>query len=58
MEIPEGNSVNKEIAAQYLIAEFEMLHQRAEVLENQISSRTNFFIGLTTAILGGLLFIF
>ena len=51
------DSLDKEIIAQYLISEFEMLHQRAEAHEQFIASKTNFFVGLTTATLGGLLFL-
>jgi len=51
------DSLDKGIIAQYLISEFEMLHQRAEAHERFIANKTNFFVGLTTATLGGLLFL-
>jgi len=47
--------LENEVIAQYLIAEFEVLHQRAQAHEQMVIARTNFFIALTTAVLGGLL---
>jgi len=47
-----------EVIAQYLIAEFEALHQRTQAHEQFIVAKTNFFIALTTAVLGGLLLLF
>jgi hypothetical protein len=47
-----------EVIAQYLIAEFEALHQRSQAHEQFIVAKTNFFIALTTAVLGGFLLLF
>jgi len=49
------SKLTNEIIAQYLIAEFEALHQRAQAHEGIIIARTNFFIALTTAVFGGFL---
>ncbi len=53
-----GNKINKEIIANYLLSEFDILHQRADEIERSVAKKTDFFIALTTAILGGFVVIF
>lgn len=54
----QDNELSREVVAQYLVSELEMLHQRAEASEQFVANKTNFFVALTTAIVGGLLFLF
>jgi len=45
----------EEIVAQYLVAEFEVLNQRAIQHNQVIASKVNFYLAIVTAIAGGLL---
>lgn len=42
-----------ELASEYLLAEFEMLHQRASLQEQTAANKINFFLVAVTAVVGG-----
>jgi len=44
---------NAEIVSNYMLTEFEGLHQRASIQEQSIANKVNFFLVAVTAVIGG-----
>jgi len=49
----KNNKDKTQATAQYLLAEFEMLHQRANLQEQIIANKVNFYLLLVSALAGG-----